>query len=85
MGPPTSRESRLRTTTAPNHRLEQTLAFENGEGVVREAFLRLEGGLAFRVSVDAGAVDVLSRLDGRRSVREVLAESAGAHRGRRRT
>lgn len=68
-----------RLALAPDHRLEQTLAFENGEGVVREAFLRLEGGLAFRVSVDAGVVDVLSRLDGRRSVREVLAESADAH------
>lgn len=68
-----------RYAPAPDHRLEQTLAFESGEALVREAFLRLEGGLGFRVSVDAPVVEVLSRLDGRRPLRGVLAEVAAAH------
>jgi SAM-dependent methyltransferase len=62
-----------RLVAAEDHRLDQTLQLQHGEGVVERAELRLEAGLELRVRVDATTVDVLAQLDGRRTVGEILA------------
>lgn len=56
--------------------LEQTLNYRNGEFAAGEMKLRLKRGLAFQGIVDACALHILSRCDGRRSLSEILAETA---------
>ncbi len=58
------------------HRLEQVLRCRNGMYHVERAILQLEDGLAFRANVDAFNAHLLSLLDGRRTLREALSETA---------
>jgi methylase of polypeptide subunit release factors len=66
-----------RLIAAEDHRLDQTLQLQHGEGIVERAELRLEAGLELRVRVDATTVDLLAQLEGSRAVGEVLTEVAG--------
>lgn len=61
---------------AEDHRVRQTLAPRGSEYVVEQAEVELRGGLAFRGTVDAYGLYLLRRCDGRRPLREVVAELA---------
>ncbi len=61
---------------ARDHRLQQTLALEDGRYVVRAAEIQLEAGLKFRGSVDPYTTHMLTRCDGHRSLGDVAAELA---------
>jgi hypothetical protein len=61
---------------ADDHRLDRTVALGGGVGVLRQAFLRLEGGLGTRIELDPGVLEVVMSLDGRRALRDVLAPLA---------
>jgi SAM-dependent methyltransferase len=63
-------------TLTPTHRLEQILRGRDGTFAVESASLRLERGIRFDVSVDAFTAHLLARLDGRRSLRDAIAETA---------
>ena len=74
--------SRLRI--APDVTLEQQLAQDDGRWGLRQAELRLEGGLGFTAGLDPSATRVVSGLDQSRPAREALEEAAdalGAERG----
>ena len=58
------------------HRLEETVLFEDGMRRVQKSLLHLEGGLQPQVLLDRAAVQLLSALDGRRALRDALAEVA---------
>ena len=60
-----------------DHLLDETLRLGEGERI-RRRVLRLENGLRWQVALDANTVAVLSRLDGRRPLREVLMDAAAA-------
>jgi Methyltransferase small domain len=60
---------------ADDHRLDRFFHFEDGAGVIDRAQLRLDGGFAFELGVDLETVGVLSRLDGRRTLRDALQAS----------
>jgi hypothetical protein len=62
---------------APDHELQERLKIEDGGYLIKEANVRLLGGLPFHGSVDAYAIKLLARCDGRRSLREISAEIAG--------
>jgi hypothetical protein len=55
-------------------RLHQTLALRDGRLVVEDAELRLSGGFGFRGTVDAVALELLRRSDGRRTLAEIVAD-----------
>jgi SAM-dependent methyltransferase len=59
-------------------RLQQTLAVRDGTLVVEDAELRLSGGFGFRGTVDAVALDVLRRCDGRRPLAAIVADVRGS-------
>jgi 2-polyprenyl-3-methyl-5-hydroxy-6-metoxy-1,4-benzoquinol methylase len=59
---------------ADDQRLHQALALRDGQLVVEDAELRLDGGLGFRGTVDAFALQLLRRCDGRRPLAEIVAE-----------
>jgi methylase of polypeptide subunit release factors len=61
---------------AEDHRLEQTARLGSGSREVERTVLKLDGGLGFRVAVDAASLEVLARLDGERSLDSVFAEVA---------
>lgn len=61
----------------PDHQLQEHLKIEDGRYVIDAAEVRLLGGLPFRGSVDAYAIQLLARCDGRRSLREIAREIAG--------
>jgi hypothetical protein len=61
---------------AGRQRLDQTLRPQPGGFAVEGAWLSLEDGLGFRAAVDGVAVELVARVDGRRSLREVTAEVA---------
>ena len=63
-------------TLAGRQRLDQTLRPRSGGFDVEGAWLALEDGLGFRAAVDGVAVELVARVDGRRSLREVAAEVA---------
>lgn len=63
-------------TLTPMHRLEQVLRGRDGTFAVESASLRLERGIRFDSSVDAFTAHLLARLDGRRSLRDAIAETA---------
>src|SRR5919204_1294533 len=65
----------------PDHTLEQTARLGAGSREVERTVLKLEGGLGFRVAVDAGTLEVLSRLDGERPLGSVLEEVAATAPG----
>jgi len=60
------------------HRLEQTLVCRDGHVQLEGTVLSLETGLAFRTGLDEHTTRLVPLLDGRRSLREVLAEQAAA-------
>jgi hypothetical protein len=55
-------------------RLHQTLALRDGRLVVEDAELRLSGGFGFRGTVDAVALELLRRCDGRRPLAAIVAD-----------
>jgi methylase of polypeptide subunit release factors len=59
-------------------RLRQTVAFREGVPEVQEAELSLADGLPIRGGADAGTVRLVQLCDGRRRLREVVAEMARA-------
>jgi SAM-dependent methyltransferase len=59
-----------------DQRLHQTLALRDGQLVVEGAELRLARGLGFRGTVDAFALQLLRRCDGRRPLGDIVAELA---------
>lgn len=63
---------------AGRQRLEQTLRPQPGGFSVEGAWLALDDGLGFRAAVDGVAVELVARVDGRRSLRQVVAEVAGS-------
>jgi methylase of polypeptide subunit release factors len=65
-------------TLAGRQRLDQTLRPQPGGFAVEGAWLALDDGLGFRAAVDGVAVELVARVDGRRSLREVTAEVASS-------
>ena len=57
-------------------RLRQTVAFRDGAPEVQEAELSLVDGLPLRGGADAGAIRLVQLCDGRRRLRQVVAEMA---------
>jgi hypothetical protein len=57
-------------------RVEQSIAFRAGEGVIERALLRLEGGLGLQAEVDPNVPRMLSLLEAGVPVGEVVAEAA---------
>ena len=57
-------------------RLRQTVAFREGAPEVQEAELSLADGLPLRGGADAGTIRLVQLCDGRRRLREVVAEMA---------
>jgi SAM-dependent methyltransferase len=62
---------------ADDHVLEETVRLSEDGGTQRRV-LRLQNGLRWQVALDANTAAVLSRLDGRRPLRQVLRDAAGA-------
>jgi SAM-dependent methyltransferase len=60
-----------------DHLMEETVRLGE-DGGVRRRILRLENGLRWQVALDANTAIVLSRLDGRRPLCEVLMDAANA-------
>jgi len=67
-----------RLALVEDHRLEQSGRLRGGETLLERIVLEHEGGLRFRVSLDPSTVDVLSRLDGDRPLRDVLRDASAA-------
>ena len=65
-----------RLAFAPDARLEQTVAFQDGEGMIERALIRLDGGLRLQVELDPRMPKLLSLLDAGGTVGEVVAEAA---------
>jgi SAM-dependent methyltransferase len=65
----------------PSHRLDQTVVLRRGDEDVEASLLRLLDGLRFQVAVDGPTTRVLSLLDGRRTLRDVLEEAAALEPG----
>ena len=61
---------------AGRQRLDQTLRPRSGGFEVEGAWLALDDGLGFRAAVDGVAVELVARVDGRRSLREVAGDVA---------
>jgi methylase of polypeptide subunit release factors len=59
------------------NRLDQSLHCANGTFAVQSAVLRLERGLPFQAAVDVYSAQLLSCLDGTRTVRQAIDASAG--------
>lgn len=66
----------VRLTVEPAHRLDQTLRTRDGVFAVESATLRLEDGLRFQMDIDAYTAELLTHLDGRRTLAEAAAETA---------
>jgi methylase of polypeptide subunit release factors len=56
------------------HSIEQRLAFRDGDYRLEAVDAELAGGLRFRGRLDAGALQLMRRCDGQRSLREIVAE-----------
>jgi hypothetical protein len=65
-----------RLAVADDVKLEQTVAFRDGEGVIERAVVRLEGGLRCQVEIDPQLPKLLALIDAGRPVGEVLEEAA---------
>jgi len=59
------------------HHLEQTLTWRDGDAQLQGTVLSLDEGLGFRIAVDEHTTRLLPRLDGRRPLRDVLAQQSG--------
>jgi len=60
----------------PEHRLDQTLRARDGAFAVEGATLRLETGLRFSTPIDAFTAELLTRLDGKRTLTQAATEAA---------
>ena len=67
-----------RLVLVDEHVLEQALHLENGAFGVQAAAIRLTEGLGFQATIDVYTAHLIAGLDGRRTVREALAETAAA-------
>jgi methylase of polypeptide subunit release factors len=67
-----------RFVLAESHEIEHTLAYCDGEAELRGTVLSLTGGLASRTALDRHTAELLPLLDGRRTLREALADRARA-------
>jgi SAM-dependent methyltransferase len=67
-----------------DHSVEQTLRLRDGRYAIESAHIQLSDGFRFRGAVDAYALHILQRCDGRRPLAEIVGEMArgGAERGR---
>jgi hypothetical protein len=65
----------------PSHRLDQTVVLRGGDEEVEASLLRLLDGLRFQVQVDGPTTRVLSLLDGKRTLRDVLEEASALEPG----
>lgn len=66
----------------PDHRLHQILKIEDGRYAIEAAEVRLQGGLPFRGQLDAYAIQLLARCDGRRplaAIAQEIADEAGVN------
>jgi methylase of polypeptide subunit release factors len=70
-----------RLALAGDHVFEQTGRLDDDASGGEPTVLRLDGGLCFRMEVDGPTIALLSRLDGRRTLGEAVAELAAASRG----
>ncbi len=61
----------------PAHRLDQTLRLRDGAFVVEAASLRLEEGLRLRTEIEAFGAELLTKLDGARTLEEAARAAAG--------
>jgi methylase of polypeptide subunit release factors len=61
-----------------SHEIEHTLAYVDGKAELRGTVLSLTDGLASRTALDRHTAELLALLDGRRTLRETLAEQARA-------
>jgi SAM-dependent methyltransferase len=60
----------------PDHRLHEILRIEDGRYAIEAAEVRLQGGLPFRGQLDAYAIQLLARCDGRRTLAAIAQEIA---------
>jgi hypothetical protein len=67
---------RARLRLAPDARLEQTIAFRDGQAVIERALVRLDGGLGLQAELDPQLPKLLSLLDAGNPVGAVLGEAA---------
>ena len=67
-----------RLVLVDDHVLEQALHLENGAFGVQAAAIRLTEGLGFQATIDVYTAHLVAGLDGGRTVREALAETAAA-------
>lgn len=65
-----------RFSVVPEHRLDQALRMREGAFAVDAATLRLERGLRFETPIDAFTADLLTRFDGRTTLRAAAATAA---------
>jgi methylase of polypeptide subunit release factors len=65
-----------RLVLVDDHVLEQALHLEDGVFAVKGAAIRLTEGLGFQAGIDVWTAHVVTRLDGRRTVREAIADTA---------
>jgi hypothetical protein len=70
-----------RLALAVDHAFEQSGPLDDGGSPSEPTVLRLDGGLCFRLEIDAPTVALLARLDGRRTVGDAIAELAAASTG----
>jgi SAM-dependent methyltransferase len=61
---------------AEDHRFDQTFTLSGGEGVLERSALRLEGGLRMEWELDPLSVRIVTLLDGRRPLHEIVAQAA---------
>ena len=60
---------------APRHRLDWTLGAEDGSWQLRRSQLSIGGGLGLGVELDRATAQVLAKLDGRHTLRELLVDA----------
>ncbi len=65
-----------RLVLVDEHVLEQALHLDDGVFGVRAAAIRLTDGLGFQAEIDVFTAHIVSRLDGKRTVREAIADTA---------
>ncbi len=72
---------RARFSLEPEHRLDQTLRVRDGAFAVEGATLRLETGLRFNIAIDAFTAELLTRLDGKRTLAQAATDAAARFAG----
>jgi methylase of polypeptide subunit release factors len=67
-----------RVRVVPNAAVEQRVRFVGGEPQIEKMTLTLDEGVAFQAGLDAPVMHLLTRLDGKLTLREALAQGAKA-------